>query len=118
MNPFPLWLHLAAVLVGIGVGLVGFALAGHDALPALLLLAIPTFAFGLARPQGAWRWGLLIGLGIPAVHLAVPAFGFSPAYPVRPGPWITLLALIPALLCAYLGALVRRLGTGGPPRDR
>jgi NO-binding membrane sensor protein with MHYT domain len=117
VNPFPLWLHLAAVLTGIGVGLVDFTLAGDNPVPALLLLAIPTFTFGLARPQGAWRWGLLVGLGIPAVHLAAAGLGFRPPYPVRPSPWITLVALIPALLSAYLGVLVRRFGLRRPHRS-
>jgi hypothetical protein len=109
VEPFPAWVHVAALAVGLGVGLVDFNLAGDDALPSLLLLAVPAFTFGFVRPRGAWRWGILVGIGIPAVHLAGPACGFHPPYPVLPTPWVTLIVLVPALASAYLGAVSRRL---------
>ncbi|HWQ35804.1 MAG TPA: hypothetical protein VNQ79_23375 [Blastocatellia bacterium] len=74
----------------------------------VLLLLAATGLPGFIHPAGAWRWALLIGCGVPATHLVRRALGYPPSYPVEPNVFASFLALIPAFIGAYAGALLRR----------
>jgi vacuolar-type H+-ATPase subunit I/STV1 len=74
----------------------------------VVCMLIMAFVLGLIQPKAAWRWGLLVGLSIPASYF----IGFAlntrmvdpPRYP------ITLAVLVlPALVSAYSGALFHRV---------
>ena len=105
-DPLQRYLYLGAVLIS---GFTGYIHLRTDAdRLVILLLVAGCFACGIARPAGAWRWALIVGLGIPLAMLVghgVPAGSLSRRDVDLPLP----APLIPALLGAYSGALVRHL---------
>jgi len=102
------WLcALLAAICGAVIGVLDFSSsASSDVQPVVILILLFSGFFGLVRPRRAWLWALLVGGGVPVAHLAGPALGMTAEYPVEPGRWITLLALVPALLGAAAGAAV------------
>lgn len=74
--------------------------------PLLLSLALP-FLFGYYRPSKPLLWGTLFGLGLFVFHLLGMIFGASLPHPSEANLIITLLALPPAFLGAYLGSWFR-----------
>ncbi len=71
----------------------------------LLLFA---FTLGAFQPKAAWRWGLLIGLSVPAAYGVASLTQLPPSdAPAQP---LTLVVLvIPALSAAYAGVLANHL---------
>lgn len=83
---------------------VGGLLARLDARPGFDdtgvlagLVFLSAGVFGALAPQKPWRWALAVGLWIPLAGIA------------RDGNTGALLALVIAVIGAYLGAAVRRL---------
>ena len=110
-TPSPTWLAtLAAALAAAAAGLFAGWVDFHqdEPQPAVLILLVGCGFVGLFRPEGAWRWALLAGLGIPAVLLIGRAMGATPFGPPSSSNWGYLLPLIPAFIGAYGGALARR----------
>lgn len=68
-------------------------------------------ALGLLRPKGAWRWAVLIALGLPVMAAVAILSGMRTAEPVQLDPRITLVALAFALVGSYAGALLRRVAS-------
>jgi len=81
--------------------------ADADALSIVLLLG-GAFGFGLVFPAAAWRWALILGLGIPAALLVAHGVAI-PSVPHRDADLPIPAPLVPALLGAYTGALFPRL---------
>ena len=100
---------------GVIIAVVSGAIAGvidmfaAEIQPALFLILVATCLLGFLQPQRAWLWALIIGGSILVVHLLGMLVGFQPSYPVEPNVWVTSIALLPALIGAYLGAITRRL---------
>ncbi len=74
----------------------------------LLCILVFSGLLGLIQPEAAWRWGVIIGLSIPASTFFALAINFKmddvPRFP------ITLAVLvIPATVAAYLGVLAHRV---------
>jgi hypothetical protein len=93
-------LLLAALAVGLALGLVDSSPGWDDTGVSAAAVFAAAAAFGAARPSRAWMWGLAVGLWIPALGI------------VLDGNDAALLALVPALLGAFAGAGARRLLTG------
>lgn len=108
-------LMAAALLVGLGIGWID--IHNDEIWAGLLLLLSATFLFGFVEPRTAWRSGLLIGLGLPLMHLlAVPLNIVAPCAPgdVCPTPSLggalkMLLVLVPALVGSYVGVGIQAL---------
>ena len=74
--------------------------------PFFMLLGF-TFNLGLIQPWGAWRWGLLVGMGVTLPQILAAAGLYALPYRVdAPG---SFLILGIALAGAYAGVLVRRM---------
>lgn len=99
------FMPLLAVFVAVVVGYVDTHTRTDDNLPMALILIVCAFCFGFAQPQRAWLWALIIGLGVPVAHLTGLLFGYRPPYPVEPSVMATFIALLPALVGAYMGVL-------------
>lgn len=99
------------VLLSLGTGLLlGFVDSHLEPVGmTVVLVALCGGAFGLTCPAGAWRWALLLGLGLFLWHLLEAAVGYKPPYPAEPSIFVTLVALVPAFVGAYGGALLRQL---------
>lgn len=78
---------------------------------AAFVVLVGTFVAGVLRPAGAWKWALACGLCIFAAYELGPPIGIHPRYPADPGNYATLLALVPAFVGAYAGAILRRAAT-------
>lgn len=88
---------------------------------ALLGLLLATFLLGFVQPEGAWRWAILVSVGIPISGLL--ALKIGNVFPCRPGhPYScapptfgdalsSVFVLIPAFLSVYAGAWLRRMTT-------
>jgi hypothetical protein len=79
--------------------------------PAALIVLVCAALLGFAQPRNAWRWAILVALGLPLMYLVAPQLGWQPRSPSEPGLYATLIALIPAFIGAYGGVLLRRVIT-------
>ena len=100
-------LFLLALALGLFVGYVDWH-SEEVQLPALLVLLF-AFLLSLAQPKTAWLWALIVGSCIPLVHFIGRRLGYAPLYPIQPNLLAAFIALIPAFIGAYSGALVRYL---------
>ncbi len=98
---------LLAIAVGLVAGWIDMRIRTDDALPSVILIGAPCLLFALIWPGRAWRWGLLIGGGVPFLHFAGAALGYRAAYPVQPNLFASFIALLPAMAASYLGAGIR-----------
>lgn len=81
--------------------------ADADAISALILLT-GAFLCGTLQPNGAWRWGFIIGLGIPLALLIRHGFAFT-TVAERDHDTFLPLVLLPSLCASYVGALAHRV---------
>lgn len=95
-----------ALLCGLFAGWIDFQTTEIQA--TLLVVLIGSAALGFIQPRGAWRWAILIALGLPLAYSLFPLFGLLPKEQPNPGVYATLIALLPALVGAYGGVLIRR----------
>ncbi|MDQ6666291.1 MAG: hypothetical protein M3Z23_18080 [Acidobacteriota bacterium] len=72
---------------------------------AVLVILMGTFALGATFPTHPWRWALIVGLSIAARFAVLRIRG--DAAPFNAGGFV---ALAPAFIGAYAGALLRRTG--------
>ena len=100
-----LWLHLLTLFVGIVIALFDLR-ASEVQLPAFLLLTFGFFA-GFAQPRRAWLWGLMLGVWVPIFGFIALGVGLAPYYPQQQ--FGSFIAIVPAFIGSYGGALVKRI---------
>jgi len=106
-------------VVWVIVALIGGFLAGavdfNNNEPQAAVIVIVVFAglLGFIQPRKAWRWALIVGLGVPIVYLIATALGYSSKSVPEPGWYASLIALIPAFISTYCGALLRKALSAG-----
>jgi len=103
---------LLALAGGIVIGAIDFN--ATEPQPAALLVLILAGLLGFAQPRNAWRWAVLATLGLPLAYVSLRQLGWQSRDPVSPGEYATLIALIPALVGAYGGVLLRRVIQAAP----
>ena len=108
----PLWIYGLAVAASLGIAWLDSG--ASEVQPAVALLLVTTFALGAIQPRRAWRWALLVGLGIPVLHFA-SLLAERPSPPGMTHPLAAFVPLVPAFLGAYVGALAGRVFAAGPP---
>ncbi|HSB65305.1 MAG TPA: hypothetical protein VLD65_01930 [Anaerolineales bacterium] len=74
---------------------------------AVLVILVTTALLGWLFPVRAWLWAIIVGLGLPSMYLILRTLGYHPFSPPSPGWYASLLALIPAFIGSYAGALGR-----------
>lgn len=72
---------------------------------SLLLVSAFTLFLAVWRPQRPWRWALIVGLCLPAAEFLSY---LSRWHPLRGAVAGSFISLVPAMMCAYGGALLRR----------
>ncbi len=104
---FDLLCMAMAVLGGLIAGAVDF----RNDEPQAAVIIIVAFAglLGFVQPKKAWRWAIIVGLGVPAVYLIFTALGYQSKSVPEPGWYASLIALIPAFLSTYGGVLLRKM---------
>lgn len=105
-GPHRPYLYAGALMVSLVAGYVHLH-SDADGLSIALVLG-GAGGFSLVCPKGAWRFALIVGLGIPAALLVAhgvtaPTAAHADADLPLPAP------LLPALIGAYLGALMHRV---------
>ena len=106
MNKVLTWICIIIALnAGIFAGWVDFN--NDEPQAAVLVILVVTFLLGSLQPRLAWLWAMIVALCLPAVYLVATNLGYQPVSPPSPGLYATLLALIPAFIGAYAGALGR-----------
>ncbi|MBZ5630747.1 MAG: hypothetical protein LAO06_17970 [Acidobacteriia bacterium] len=95
---------ILAVAFGALIGYAQLRL-GELAISALLV-AMATMFLGAVRPRRPWLWALLVALGVPAAQF-VAYLGRQ--HFTRGAIFGSLALLAPALVCAYGGAVGRKL---------
>jgi hypothetical protein len=96
------------VVVALGCGaLIGYAqLRWGELAISALLLAMVTMFLGAMRPRRPWLWALLVALCVPAAQL----FAYIGREHFTRGAIFGSSALLaPAFVCAYGGAVGRKL---------
>lgn len=78
---------------------------------AVLVILAVTFALGVLQPGKAWLWAIIVASGLPGVYLSASALRYQPVSPPSPVWYASLLALIPAFIGAYAGAIGRLIMT-------
>jgi hypothetical protein len=116
------WIVLAAaVLMAFFLGWVD--LTASEVQAPLLVALVCSFVLGIAQPRRAWRWALILSVGVSLAELLALLVGFSPAgmahsRAVHPATTLTfgmsnvyesLFLLIPTTLAAYGGAALRKI---------
>ena len=104
--PFEVLCLVLAVIGGFLAGAVDFN--NDEPQAAVIVIVAFTGLLGLIQPRMAWRWALIVGLGIPIVYLIATALGYPSKSVPEPGWYASLIALIPAFISAYGGALLRK----------
>ena len=100
------YLYMAALILSLVTGYLHLR-ADADVLSVALLLG-GACLFGVAHPQGAFRFALILGVGIPAA-LFVAHGGVAPPVPHRDADLPLPAAFMPALIGAYTGVIAHRL---------
>ncbi len=100
------WPMLLALHLGFLTGLIGVK-SDDPQLPVVLLLTFGLF-IGFARPAGAWRWALALGLWLPALGWLAYALKLSTLNMGVDDLLFSTVALVPAFIGAYGGAFIRR----------
>ena len=80
-----------------------------EVLVTILALLAAGLLLGLLQPVAAWRWAVLLGLGLPVVAAGGRALGMHTAEPIRPRPRIPLVAFAFALAGCYAGVMISRI---------
>jgi hypothetical protein len=100
------WLCLLLAFAGgIFTGWVDFN--NDEVQAAVLVILAVTFLLGMILPRRAWLWAIIVALCLPGVYLIAVGLGYQPVSPPSPGWYASLIALIPAFIGAYTGALAR-----------
>jgi hypothetical protein len=100
-----------AVLGGFIAGAVDFR--NDEPQAAVLVIVVFAGLLGLVQPKKAWRWAVIVGLGVPIVYLIATALGYQPKSVPEPGWYASLIALIPAFISTYCGVLLRKAISAG-----
>ncbi len=106
MKNYLAWLCLCITFAGgIFAGWVDFN--NDEVQAAVLVILVVTFLTGMIAPRKAWLWAVIVALCLPGIYLMATQLGYLPVSPPNPVWYASLLALIPAFIGAYSGALSR-----------
>lgn len=97
-----------AFSVAIGLGIGWLDLHTTEVMVTILSLLLAGIFLGLLQPKAAWRWVVLLGLGLPVMAIVGMLFGVSSAEQIHLDPRISLVAMAFALVGCYIGVAVRR----------
>ena len=115
-SPFDLACTALALALGLGIGWLD--LHTTEVTVTIVALLACGLLLGLLQPAAAWRWALLLALGLPIMEGFGRLTGMRTAEPIRLDPRVALVALAFALVGSYAGAMIRRgveviAGSGG-----
>lgn len=95
-----------ALIGALNAGVVDFN--NNEPQAAVIIIVVFAGLLGFIQPRKAWRWALIVGLGIPIVYLSAIALGYQSKSVPEPGWYASLIALIPAFISVYGGVLLHK----------
>ena len=93
---------------GLGLAIGWLDLHTTEVIVTIVPLLATGFVLGLIRPKAAWRWAVLIALGLPVMAAVAKLGDLRTVEPVQLDPRVALVALAFAMAGSYAGALLRR----------
>ena len=105
-SPYDLFCTVLALVLGLGTGFLD--LHTTEVSVTIVALLASGFLLGLLQPAAAWRWAILVAIGLPVMAAIGRATGMQTSEPIRLDPRVWLVALAFALVGSYAGALIRR----------
>lgn len=100
------WSTLAVVL-GLAIGWLDLHVT--EVVVTILALFTAGLLLGFLQSVAAWRWPVLMVVGLPLMAAAARVLGWKTAEPARLDIGITLVAFAFALLGSYIGVLTRHI---------
>lgn len=100
-------LSFTAVLLGLIVGWLDLHVT-EVLIPIMTLMSFGLL-FGFVQPRAAWRWALMLALGIPVMEFVAVKFSIETVEPVNVNLGVVIIACAFTLLGTYLGVLIRYL---------
>lgn len=97
-----------AVLLGLVAGFFDFT--GSEIQFGAFLVFIFAFALGFLRPhlKTVWLFGVLVGIGVPIMHVVLRRYGLKEPNPLQINILATVYAFIPGVVGAYLAAFTHK----------
>jgi hypothetical protein len=97
-------IYVLAVLLGLAAGMLEITI--NDLLVTAIFVMIATMVLGFMRPERAWRWAIIVGIGVPLFRLG--AYLALNQNSDRAQIWESALSLVTGMVGAYAGVLGRR----------
>jgi MFS family permease len=110
----PSWLSLRDILCTILAAILGLVAGWIDlhvteVMVTILALLAAGLLSGMIQPAAAWRWAVLIAIGLPVMAALAVITDMQTAEPVQSDFRITLVALVFALAGSYTGVFIRHI---------
>jgi hypothetical protein len=105
---------VTALAAAMGLGIGWLDLHTTEVIVTIVPLLLAGLLLGLLQPRAAWRWALLLALGLPVMEAIGRVLHVRTPEPIRLDPRIALVALAFALVGCYSGVAVRRTATRHP----
>jgi hypothetical protein len=100
-----IWPYAAALAAAILSGII--EMRQTELLITVVFILATGVAIGIVWWKQSWKYGLVIGLGVPIAYVLAPVFGWHPTTHAQPNAIIAFAALLPGVTGAATGAMLR-----------
>ena len=103
-----IFLYIFSFLLGLVAGFLDFT--GSEVQLGGFLVFVFAFVSGLIRPnvKTVWIHGVLIGVGVPLMHIILKSYGFKEPNALQLDIVFTAFSFIPGIVGAYIAVFTRR----------
>lgn len=107
LSPHDLACTAVAVVLGLIVGWLDLHVT--EVVVTILALLVVGLLLGLLQPNAAWRWAILIAIGLPIMAAVAIVISMQTAEPAQLDFRIMLVALAFAMIGSYVGVFIRHV---------
>ncbi len=100
-----IWPYAAAVGAAVVSGII--EMVQTNLLLTVIFILTTGVAIGVVWWKQSWKYGLIIGLGVPVAYIFAPVGGYHPATHAQPNAIVAFAALLPGVTGAATGAMLR-----------
>jgi len=102
---FTIWPYAAAVGASVVSGIT--EMVQTNLLLTVIFILAAGVGIGIVWWKQSWKYGLIIGLGVPIAYIFAPVFSYHPATQAQPNAIVAFAALLPGVTGAATGAMLR-----------